>query len=101
MASLIVYESEIAQQSSGNGLGDSFLTALHMVVGGAVLITGAAQIILKGALNVSLNVRLAIPRPSKIDCRCRSLSALDSLGMVVSDLGGQLGSVEDAVQAME
>ena len=51
---------------SGNGFGDSLLTTLHMMVGGADLITGAAQIILKRVLNVPFDFPFTVACPSKI-----------------------------------
>ena len=57
-----------------------------MAIGGADLVTGAAQIIAEGLHDILFDFCLAVTRPSQEDRRSRGLSSLDALGMVVGDL---------------
>ena len=78
----------IAFQKGGDGLRDGFLARLHMMVTGADLIAGTAQVIAEVLLDVSLDFFLGLAITSQIDSTCSCFCALDSFRVVVGYLSG-------------
>ena len=73
-----------AFQKCNNCLRHGFLTALHMVIGGANLIAAATEVVAKLALRIRFDLLFSVTGAGEKDRRSRSLRALDALGVVVT-----------------
>ena len=82
-------------QKGGDGLGHGFLTALHMAVIRADLITGAAQVVMEGILDAVPDLALAAAGAGQKNGRRSSLRSLYAFRMVVGHLRGKSGRMPD------
>ena len=91
----------VAFQKGGDGFRDGFLTAFHMVVGGADFVAGTAQIVMEIGFDVGLDFRFRAAGTGKIDGTGVGFRALDALGVIVGNFRRQPGHVPDGFQIVK